>query len=880
MRFILILMFLSFHFSDAEAFDTFRIHYNKDLVSREYPENSHPTIGLALSGGGACGIAHIGVIDVLEKNGITPYCIAGTSMGSIVGGLYAAGYNPRALDAMFKLIDWNTAFSDTPNRRSIYVFEKETDRWPILDMRFRGLKIKLPYSLSYGQKVISQLSWIALEPTFFCEGDFDKLVIPFRSVATDFVEGNEVVIGKGNLARAMQSSSTVPLVFYPVEFDGKLLVDGGLKNNLPVDVALKMGCDFVIADAIDESMYSESELESFFNVADQATSILMRNLTVLSRDRADFLINPDMKGFSSTKFSNIEIMIEKGRQAAEAAMPELLKKIDDKKTRYKKAVIDSITVYPAEYFDMAEKISLKYINYSEETYYPRIISALEEIWRTGSFLDVTASYDEKTGILSYNLIKTPSVIRLIVNGDSSEVTLGERMDVVSATETPNIHVLVASLDSLIHNIRLQGMSFASIQDTRLSDSGDSMIFYIRTPKITNITFTDSLKTRHSVITREFLIKKGDVFSMNNLMRTIDNLYGTGLFELVYPDVSPYKGGVAVHLNIKEKDWSALRVGLRYDETESPESRVSLSSENLLGLGGKFRATGHIGGRKKLIMLQNRNDRIWKTFYSFDFRTYNVTVKRPVYLSHSDFIEYDDVRYGTVMSLGQQMDKLGSAVLMFKTETMRAKYSPSSGRKKEKKELRSISMQSVIDTYDRYPFPRNGKLNMISIESANEFFGGSEKYVKIFWSGNAVKTMAKRHTLGGGFSLGAADKSTPYTESFTLGGTPTRLNCYDYDGSMSHFYADFMGLAREERIGNYIAVGKLTYNLFVPKYFHLGLIYSAGNVWDNGEQITFKTALQSYGVQGSFETYLGPMSFGWGITSQGKDMYYMSAGWEF
>ena len=189
------------------------------------------------------------------------------------------------------------------------------------------------------------------------------------------------------------------------------------------------------------------------------------------------------------------------------------------------------------------------------------------------------------------------------------------------------------------------------------------------------------------------------------------------------------------------------------------------------------------------------------------------------------------------------------------------------------------MRSIIDSYDSYPFPKNGKINIIFIERAQEFFGGTEQFVKIFWSGSFVKTFAEKHTLFGGFSLGTADPSTPDIESFTLGGNPSRLDCYDYDSAGSHFYADFQGLHNEEKYGNYMAVGKIKYRLFIPRYFYLNFIYNIGNVWDNQDTMRFDTLLQSYGIQGTLASYLGPLNIGWGITSEGDDRLYMSAGWE-
>ena len=172
------------------------------------------------------------------------------------------------------------------------------------------------------------------------------------------------------------------------------------------------------------------------------------------------------------------------------------------------------------------------------------------------------------------------------------------------------------------------------------------------------------------------------------------------------------------------------------------------------------------------------------------------------------------------------------------------------------------------------------MNLIYIERASEFFGGSEQFTKIFWGNSFVKTFARKHTVTGSFLVGTADPSIPDIEAFTLGGTVSKLNSYDTDITESNFYGDFMGLSDEEKFGNRLAVSKLSYRLFIPKFFYLDLIYSIGNVWTRGATITVDSLLQSYGIRGSFATIVGPISFGWGITSMGEDKLYMSAGWEF
>jgi len=325
----------------------FSIAYHNGRVVKSFPPRSRPVIGLALSGGGARGIAHLGVLDTLERAGIMVDRIAGTSMGSIVGGLYAAGYTPGVIASMLETRNAPEILTSDPKRRNVYIGQKETTQWPLFDVRFEGFKAHLlPSGISSGQQFTSLLSWLALGPTFECGGDFDRLHIPFRAVATNCVTGYMKVFDRGNLALAMQASSTFPGLFSPVEIDDTLYVDGGLVNNLPVSVVKGMGSDFVIAVAIEESMHPREELRNPLNLADQITSIPIRNITALSKQQADFIISPDMKGFSSGNFDPVREMVGRGEAAARDSLSSLTAAISRLAASYRHGAVLSIAVKP------------------------------------------------------------------------------------------------------------------------------------------------------------------------------------------------------------------------------------------------------------------------------------------------------------------------------------------------------------------------------------------------------------------------------------------------------------------------------------------------------------------------------------------------------
>lgn len=288
---------------------------------------ARPRIGLVLSGGGARGAAHIGVIRVLEELRIPIDCIAGTSMGAIVGGLYASGMSVDELEKTLTSVDWSNAFLDDIPRQDRSFRRKSDDNLYLLKAR-AGLRddgeLALPTGVLQGQK-LDQL-FKGLTVAVASTTDFDQLHIPFRAVGTDIVTGKEVVLDHGDLAMAMRASMSVPAVFAPVEIDGHLLVDGGLSNNLPMDVARQMGADILIVVDISTPLSKREELDDALAITNQLTNFLTRGNTeaqLATLGKEDIFLVPDLEGISASDFSRAGEAIPRGVAAATAKRQDL-----------------------------------------------------------------------------------------------------------------------------------------------------------------------------------------------------------------------------------------------------------------------------------------------------------------------------------------------------------------------------------------------------------------------------------------------------------------------------------------------------------------------------------------------------------------------------
>lgn len=291
-------------------------------------DDSRPRVALVLSGGGALGYAHIGVLDVLEEMQVPVDCVVGASMGALVGGAWAAGVSPATIGAAVAATDIAALFDDDPPRTDITQHLKRDDYLPLFDMSF-GLnhgQIQLPAGASAGYKIELFLRRLLGLPAARAGLDFDRLPTPYRAVATDLENGRSRVFADGDLARVMRASMSLPGVLTPVELDGRLYIDGGIASNLPVDVGRELCGDVVIAVNLGTRPKPREQLQDSVDVALQSVVLLTEQNVGVSLQRLqgqDVLILPDLQGFDSSSFSDVEAIIKRGRAAALASAADL-----------------------------------------------------------------------------------------------------------------------------------------------------------------------------------------------------------------------------------------------------------------------------------------------------------------------------------------------------------------------------------------------------------------------------------------------------------------------------------------------------------------------------------------------------------------------------
>ncbi len=280
-----------------------------------------PKVGVVLSGGGARGLAHIGVLKVLEEVNMPVDVVGGTSIGAIVGGLYATGYSAAQLERIALTTPWLRLFTDESNRRYVPIEEKSEDSKYMLTLPMHGFHVSLPSGLVSGQEAFKMLAGLTWHVHHI--QDFNQLPIPFVCVATDLETGEAVLIRSGSLAEGLRASMTLPSIFTPAMIDGRAVLDGGIANNFPVQEVLDMGADVVIGVDVSSQLPKAETINSLLDVLNQTVSFQIERTAILQRERAGILLQPELDAYGMMSFEDTQGIIDAGEVIARSRIDEL-----------------------------------------------------------------------------------------------------------------------------------------------------------------------------------------------------------------------------------------------------------------------------------------------------------------------------------------------------------------------------------------------------------------------------------------------------------------------------------------------------------------------------------------------------------------------------
>ncbi|WP_426431651.1 patatin-like phospholipase family protein [Winogradskyella sp. HB-48] len=308
-------------------------------------EKEEPKVGLVLSGGGAKGFAHIGALKVIDSLGIKIDYIAGTSMGAIIGSLYATGYSGQQLEDLFNTVDFDELINDEFPRKTKSFYERENSEKYAVTLPFEGFKINLPSGLSRGQNVYNLLYQLLLPVNQV--RDFENLPIPFFCMATNIETGESLILDKGRLAEAVTASGALPSIFQPVVIGDKILIDGGVTNNFPIEELRAKGMDIIIGVDVQDELRDRESLKTAPEILLQVNNFRTINAMKQKASLADIYIKPDIANFSVLSFDEGEDIIANGEAAARdniSALVEIKNTQSDMVVRPYLKIVDSVKI--------------------------------------------------------------------------------------------------------------------------------------------------------------------------------------------------------------------------------------------------------------------------------------------------------------------------------------------------------------------------------------------------------------------------------------------------------------------------------------------------------------------------------------------------------
>lgn len=884
MSYKLILICLFFFvtcFSQTKIYDKIETRIQKLPfgLTKSIPVNK-PKVALVLSGGGARGLAQIGVLKALEEAGIFPDIIVGTSMGSIVGGLYASGYNAEELDSIAEATNWDELLSPNSerDRRELFVDQKITEDKAIFALRLDGLTPILPTSINDGQKFLNYLNLLTFQAPIHVKTDFDDLKMKFRAVCTDLLSGAVIQLKSGSLSQAMRASSSVSFFLSPVKIDSLLLVDGGLVANIPVKIAKDMGADIIIAINTTSDLHSEEELSFPWIVADQVVSIPLKIMNEEQLKYADEIIEPKLNGHGANDFTNIQSLILAGYSSTKLLINSISKRINN----FSRTVSDSLKEY-------SKKLVLANSHDGAAFTIKELKKNLESEFENGDIDSITIqSINDDTVEVFFSFKPIVRKIEVdgitLINKDSVQIMMN---DLLNAPFNPN--KIVEHIILVLKNFRREGYSLAEIRRIKFDEKTGELYFLFDQGVIAEISIEGNEHTNPYIIKREFPLSVGKHFKYKDVEQGLVNLRSTNLFENVTVDVRKINDLNVLILRVQEKIPGIIRFGFRVDNEYKAQFSLDIRNENIFGTATELGLLLAGGTRNRNYVFEHRANRMFNTYFTYKINAFYRFNDVVVYqddpavsennFSRSDAGEYRQIFYGTSFSTGTQIGKFGNLIMQTKYQVDEIKNKRGASISPYKLNVFSFKISTTVDTQDKYPYPEAGLYFTGFYESGQKIFGGDVGFSNFGFDYRNHLKIAEDHFVSPRVTMGFADKTLPLSEQYSIGGQ-----------------ISFFGMRENEYRGRQIFITSLEYRyrfpakIFFETYFKFR--YDLGSVWDEQEQIRFKDLRHGLGATLSFDTPIGPADFSIGRSflfkknlpgnpiSTGDVFFYFSIGYYY
>jgi NTE family protein len=829
---------------------------------------ARPTVGLALSGGGIRGVTQVGVLKILEEENIPIDLIVGTSIGGVIGGLYASGYSPDEIVALARTTDWATVLSDTPQRSSLFLGEKEKRGRAILQVRMQHLKPVMPEAFSPGQMLHRTFTETLLN-SYYHSMNFDELKVPLKIVATDMLSGEKVILDRGDLAQALRATVGIPLLFSPVEYGSYTLVDGGVVENIPVTDARNAGADIVIAVDSTSPLRLPENINAPWEIADQITTIMQQEKDQAQIDASDVAISFDDLRIVSTNFDEIDFLFQQGMQRTREQLPAIRAAIAKQRSAPdpENFVVNKISVSGSTLSFLEQFIDDQQKEWSSVD----IQNVLEQIYNHGGIKNVEARIElmNEEYILHFDVTQNPPLQSIAFYGNSQFPTDSLLMIFAPLLDHPiNQNNIRGAVERILKLYRSNGFSLAKIEKINFNEHDSSAHIYIFEGLVKEVHVSGLEKTRRFVVTREFDIKKGELFRFERAQKSLDNILATDLFSAVNLSVTSESIYHTVHLHCKEKPSHVLRVGARYDSERTAKIFSEFADENIFGSGNDLTFHIQYGGRDFRAFVDYRADQIFKSYLTSRFNLHHMESEHYYYKNMKSTGRYSRQVSGLNIELGQQISRFGTLSGHLRSENINIKTKDGFGYNTGSMAVSTIGMKTIIDTRDIVPFPVSGKHHIFFYEvSSGSMFGDDVSYYKVMNQLTTYTTYFDRHTFRPKLLWGTSGAGTPFSEQFRLGGQDS-----------------FFGLRQDQLWGKHMVLFSLDYRYMLPKFWtfntYISARYDLGAMWAKMEEIKATDFVGGYGCELAFKTPLGPFSFAYGQTNKDHQQFYFTAGFEF
>jgi len=821
---------------------------------------THPKLGLALSGGGARGFAHIGVLKVLEREKIPIACLAGTSMGGAVGGLYAADYSADELEKIALNQNWQDIFSDTPPRLSLLQPQREEAEGVLFEIRWDGFKPDIPSGLTSAQKLTNLFSDLTFKAGYFSDSDFDHLRIPFHAVTTDLISGEKVVLDSGELALALRATIAVPLAVTPLAQAGMLLVDGGLVDPVPVGEVKRMGADRVIAVNTSSTLLPEEKIKDPLDIAAQSVSIMSLEQKNKSLKLADLVIEPDLTGFSATDFAAVDTLISLGERAADSLLPQIRNFIESDSTpKYRVNRIEFTGNQAISEDSLIAWAGLACPGIISEK---QIYQALAHFYEMGYFQEVYAEIDSASSELhlSIHLQENPLVKEIVVQIDSTPSRLlAQRVWGSPDGRILNLQECEKFLEKELSELQEKGSSLARLVSIEYFPESQKLVASLEEGKIAEINLEGNYHTKNWIVYSNFPLKRGNSFNLKLAQKGLVNLQSSGYFDQVNLAVTNSAKGAVLNLTLAERKFVLTRGGVHWWDDYDLEGFLEIGQMNLMGSGNQLYARALYGNRREHYFVRLKANRIFRTYLTYQLSLNYRGQDNFLFSQHKKIGEFIEIRRGGKFSLGQNLARLGKVSIELQAERISFENRVTAEITSENK--RSFFFQILFDNLDRYPYPQRGNYNQLNLEIASHWLGGEITYRKFQGSLETYLPLTEKLNFHPGLRLGYADRKLPLYEKFNLGGKES-----------------FYGFRNAEKRGNKLGEASLELRLKSARRIFWFFRYDVGDTWE--DQVEIRRVIQGVGLKLGITTPLGPIELGYGYSSLKFDRFYLTWGYQF